>query len=193
MAGQVQAGESWSRSPWRVVIWGTAGLLLLVPLVAMQFSSGWNWSPFDFVAMGALLAGVCGTFELAARATVSKQYRAAVAIAVVASFLLIWMNAAAGIIGDEDNPANLLFGGVLLVAFLGSLGARFRATSMAPVFVATALAQAAVGVIGVVSFREEPMKLLALTGFFVGLWLVSAQLFRWAGKARVSTGRHPMA
>ena len=36
-------------------------------------------------------------------------------MAIVAAFLLIWINLAVGINGSEDNPANLMYGGVLTV------------------------------------------------------------------------------
>jgi hypothetical protein len=48
----------------------------------------------------------------------------------VAAFILIWMNLAVGIIGSEDNPANLMYGGVLAVAIVGAFMVRFR--PMAP-------------------------------------------------------------
>ncbi len=39
---------------WAVVI----ALILMIPLVAMQFTNEVNWDLFDFVVMGALLFGV---------------------------------------------------------------------------------------------------------------------------------------
>jgi hypothetical protein len=38
--------------------------------------------------------------------------RCAVGIAVVSALLLVWINAAAGMIGD-DNPANVMYVGVI--------------------------------------------------------------------------------
>ena len=40
-----------------------------------------------------------------------------------------------------------------------------------------------VGVIGLTVFGGELAPLLGLTAFFVTLWLISAELFRWAGEA----------
>src|SRR5512145_1002460 len=40
-------------------------------------------------------------------------YRFAVGLALTAAFLIVWLNAAAGLIGiDDDDPANLLYVGV---------------------------------------------------------------------------------
>ena len=73
--------------------------LLLLPLVAMQFTNEVNWDETDFIVFGAMLAAACGTYELAARMTGNTAYRAAVSVAVAAAFLLIWINLAVGIIG----------------------------------------------------------------------------------------------
>jgi len=35
----------------------TVALLLLIPLIAMQFTNEVNWSPFDFIVMAILLLG----------------------------------------------------------------------------------------------------------------------------------------
>ena len=57
-------------------------------------------------------------------------------VAALGAFFLVWVNGAVGIIGNEENQANLLFFGVLAVAVVGSLIARFRAKGMALTFYA---------------------------------------------------------
>lgn len=175
---------------WRVAAWSAAALLLLLPLVAMQFTDEVNWSAADFVVFGAMLAGAGGAFELAARMTRNTAYRAAVGVALAAAFLLVWANGAVGIIGSEDNPANLMFGGVLAVGLIGATVARFRPRGMARALVATALAQALVAVVAAVAGMGY---IFVATAFFGALWLASAWLFRRADApeppARESRGR----
>ncbi|HET9450648.1 MAG TPA: hypothetical protein VFO83_07195 [Aggregicoccus sp.] len=157
--------------------WGSAALLLLVPLVAMQFTDEVNWDGADFLVFGAMLFGALGTFELAARSTGDRAYRAAVGIALAVAFLIVWLNLAVGIIGTEGNPANLIFAGVLAVGLTGAVIARFRSLGMARALVATALAQALVAVAALVYGSVEGFL---LSGFFAVVWLISAWLFRKA-------------
>jgi hypothetical protein len=175
----------WRRSPWRMAVWGGAALLLLLPAVAMRFTDEMRWDETDFIVMGALLFGAAGTFELAARMTASLASRAAAGVAIVAAVLLIWINLAVGIIGSEDNPLNLLYGGVLAVAILGVVLARFRPGGMALALFATALAQILVAVIAAIAGPDEPpgpAGVLALNMVFAALWLLSAGLFRSAAR-----------
>lgn len=163
----------------RPVIWGAAALLLLLPAVAMQFTSEVNWTASDFITMGAMLAAACGAYELATWLSGNTVYRAAFGIAVVTAFLLVWINLAVGILGSEHNRANLMFGGVLVVAGLGALVTNLRARGMARAMVATAVAQLLVAVIAVViGFREEAL----LAACFAMPWLASAHLFRKAAE-----------
>lgn len=54
-------------------------------------------------------------------------YRSAAALSLVAALLIVWLNAAAGLIGiEDDDPANLLYVGVLAIGFVGAIMARFR-------------------------------------------------------------------
>jgi hypothetical protein len=47
-------------------------------------------------------------------------YRFAVGLALTAAFLIVWLNAAGGLIGiEDDDPANLLYVGVLAIGFVG--------------------------------------------------------------------------
>lgn len=177
-------GHLWRRAPWIV-----AAFLLLLPLVAMRFTDEMDWDETDFIVFGAMLFGACGAWELAARMTANIAYRAAVAVALAAAFILVWMNLAVGIIGSEDNPANLIYAGVLAVALLGSLMARFQPGGMALTLAATALAQTLAGAIAVLAGwgstgANWPRVIVVLTAFFAALWLLSAWLFRRAGGER---------
>jgi hypothetical protein len=171
-------------------LWGVA-LLLLAPLVAMQFTDEVNWDAADFALAGAMLFGACGAYELAARMTANHAYRAAVAIAIVAALILVWINLAVGVIGTEDNPANLMYGGVLAVGVVGACIARLRPQGMMRVLVAMALAQAAVAVIALIGGLGSTGPNLGLTGFFAALWLASAWLFRKAAREQRAAGAAP--
>jgi len=113
-------------------------------------------------------------------------YRAAVGLAVATALLLVWVNGAVGIIGSEDNPANLMYGGVLAVGIIGALIARFQPHGMARALFATALAQALVAVIALVGGLglpySPPLELLGLNGFFIALFVGSTWLFRRAAQ-----------
>ena len=173
-------------NPWSLAIWGFAGALLLLPLVAMQFTDEVNWTASDFAVFGVMLAVACGAYEFATRMSGSVAYRAGAGLAVVAGFLLVWVNLAVGIIEETAHPANAMFAGVLAVGILGALVARFRPRGMARALVATAIAQTLAGAIGLIFFRSEGMNqaaaLTILTGALVAMWLVSAWLFHRAAR-----------
>jgi hypothetical protein len=182
MARRMETGREWRGSVLRKLIWGGATCLLLLPLVAMQFTSDVNWTLRDFLTFGTMLAVACGTYEIAARSTRSVAYRMGVGIAVAASFFLVWINLAVGIIGSETNRANLLFAGVIAVAILGAVVARFRPAGMSRAMVVAAIAEALVPVIAM----SVAPEVLGLTGVFVAMWLVSAWCFRIAARQEVA-------
>jgi hypothetical protein len=172
-------------APWRWMWWGAAAALLMVPAIAMQFTREVNWSFADFAVFGLMLGSVGLGAEFLVRQSGSAPYRLGAAMALLASFLLVWINLAVGIIGDEGNPANLMFAGVLSVACGGAIIAHFRATGMARAMAAAAAAQGLVGAVALVGRLGEgsaiwPRDVLGATAMFVALWLVSAGLFRLA-------------
>jgi len=147
------------------------------------------WDALDFAVFGAMLLGVGITYRLATRTPVNSTFRFAVIVALVAAFLLVWVNAAVGIIGDESNDANLMYFGVPAVGFIGAFIARFEPNGMARALLATALAQMAAAAIALIAGWGSmapiwPRDVLAITGFFVTLWLLSAWLFRKAAATR---------
>jgi hypothetical protein len=103
-------------------------------------------------------------------------YRAALALALAAAFLLVWFNAAVGESGDSPGP---MFFGVVAVLIIGALIARFRPRGMTYALSATALAQALVAVIAMIAWGQY-LELSILNGFFIALWVASAILFRRA-------------
>lgn len=173
-------------SRWRVMAWSAAAALLLLPALAMSVTDEVNWTLADFAFAGALVLCVGLTCELAARLAPNGAYRAAVAVALATAFILVWVNGAVGIIGSEDNPANLMYAGVLGIGILNAAIARFRPAGMARAAAATALAQALVAAIAVLGGlglpASAPLELLSLNGGFIVLWLLSAWLFRKAGR-----------
>jgi hypothetical protein len=168
----------------RLVVWAAViAILLLVPVWGNRYVDGWNWTLFDFVWAGAILFGAAVTFELIARHGGTTAYRAAVGIAVATGLVLVWVNAAVGIIGD--GPANLMYFGVLAIGFSGASIARFQPHGMSRALVATSVAQALVPLVAMTWVSEDDfspgyLQVLCLNAFFVALWIVSALLFRHA-------------
>lgn len=189
MAGNAENGKARHGGGWRMAVWGAAALALLLPWVAMRFTHEVAWNSTDFMIFGAMLCVACGSYELTTRMTGDRAYRAAVAVAVAAAFILAWINLAVGIIGSEDNPANLLFGGVLAVGIAGALLSRFRPSGMARTLIATALAQASTAVVALIAGWSNEAVILPVC--FVALWLTSAWLFRKAARERTSTHAAP--
>ncbi|WP_225409339.1 hypothetical protein [Stigmatella hybrida] len=172
---------------WRIALWLGAGALLLVPAVAMQFTPEVQWDKTDFLVMGALIAAVGGAIEFLMRRANSPAYRAGAALTLVTSFLLIWVNLAAGVIGTEDHGANLLYAGVLAILAGGALRSHFRPAGMMHTLVAVAAAQAAIGAAAVLAgWGAEgpnwPRDVIGANGMFAALWLASATLFGRAAR-----------
>ena len=109
---------------------------------------------------------------------------------LAAAFLLVWINGAVGIIGNEGNPANLMYGGVLAVGIIGAMIARFQPQGMARALFAMALAQLLVPVIALIVWRRSlddapgVVGVFMLNASFVMLFVVSALFFRRAARER---------
>ncbi|WP_020655000.1 hypothetical protein [Massilia niastensis] len=73
--------------------------VLALPLVAMQFTTGVNWTAFDFFIAGVLLVGIALMVEFALRKLVNPRQRKFTILAIFAALLLIWAELAVGVIG----------------------------------------------------------------------------------------------
>lgn len=71
--------------------------MLLIPLVAMQFTPEVNWTLSDFIIAGALLLSTGMLCEIAIRKIRNLRLRVAVCGVVLLLFLLIWAELAVGI------------------------------------------------------------------------------------------------
>lgn len=81
------------------LICSIAGLLLLLPLIAMQFTSEVNWTFSDFIVAGVLLFGTGGLIELAVRKIHKVITRVWVILGILVALLLVWIELAVGIFG----------------------------------------------------------------------------------------------
>lgn len=185
----------------RVAI-GTA-CILLVPLLG-NLCWGWHWPPTAFVAWGGFVFVVGLTYELVASRGGTLAYRVAVGLACTTGFVLLFISAAAGIIGD--GAVNVLYFGVVAVPFFGTAAVRCRPRGMALVLVGAAVAQMLVPVIALLLWRAGRLDLLlhpdsphppfhpgvgpvfVLSAVFALAWIVSALLFWRAGASGIKRG-----
>ncbi len=74
----------------RVIGWCAVPVLLLLPAVAMQFTSEVQWTAKDFGFAGAVLVGAGLVLELVTRMTARPAFRFGVALVVALLVLAIW-------------------------------------------------------------------------------------------------------
>ncbi len=168
----------------KIAPWALGVAIMLAPLIAMQFTDQVAWTLADFAFLAVMLLGSVAAYSLAVRITPGLSFKAGVGLALLASFALIWINLAVGIIGNEDNPANRIFSSILVVEIAGTLIARFRPRGMAWTMVATATTQLAVSLI---LFAQGFGATFVLTGIFMIVWLSAAWLFRRAANQALYT------
>ncbi|WP_347158730.1 hypothetical protein [Pontibacter chitinilyticus] len=77
----------------------TVVFVLLIPLIAMQFTKEVNWDVFDFVVMGILLLGTGLLCELVMRQVKSRTYRIGMLVIILIALFLVWAELAVGIFG----------------------------------------------------------------------------------------------
>lgn len=156
---------------------------LLIPFLAMRFTEEVEWGIGDFALAWILIFGTLLTFNLISR-EMKGTYKAAVGVAVTTALFLVWMNLGVGLIGSEDNPINLAFGGVLLLGVIGAFVSRLEPSGMAKTLAVMALAHAFIALYAMITGLGEPVngvqEILTINGVFVALWVGSAWLFQKA-------------
>lgn len=79
----------------------SAFVLLLAPLIAMQFTAEVQWSFFDFVVAGVLLFGTGLCLELAIRKTRNTHSRLIISVLILLTLCIIWLELAVGVFGTS--------------------------------------------------------------------------------------------
>ncbi len=166
---------------WRIGVWAVPPLILLAAAVARQTVPGFNWTGRDFVGVGAVLGAACLGWEVAVRvARGNAAYRAGAAVAIAGALVMVWINLAVGIIGGEDNPANLVFFIVLALGAAGALITRFQPAGMARTLRLVAALQAVIAIGIAASGAGMAIALFCL--LFSLAWGISAHLFARAAR-----------
>ncbi len=81
------------------IILAIAAGLLLVPLIAMQFTNQVTWSGSDFMVMGLLLLLTGLAIEFVLRRVRKMNHRIVFCLLTIAVFLLVWAELAVGVFG----------------------------------------------------------------------------------------------
>lgn len=91
---------SWSKKNKRLlVIIAFIAVLLVIPLVAMQFTNDVNWTLSDFIVAAILLFGTGFLCELTIRKINKVKFKIAVCVIILTGLIIIWAELAVGIFG----------------------------------------------------------------------------------------------
>ncbi len=167
-------------------------LLLLVPLSFKFFTAEMAWTLSDFISAGALIFSTGFAYKLITRILEPRRensiiYRVAVGFALFTGLFLIWVNLAVGIIGSEDNAINGLYFCVIFIGIIGAFIARFKPKGMSLTMYGMAITQAIIAIIALFNGMagatgSSAYEILAVNGFFITLFVVSAIVFQYAAQ-----------
>ena len=82
-----------------LIIFLIVGVLLMIPFLAMQFTTEVNWSVSDFLIMGLLLLAGGLAIDLVLRKISGSRNRLITSGIILAVFFLIWAELAVGVFG----------------------------------------------------------------------------------------------
>ncbi len=168
----------------RVALGALAGLM--VPLVASQVVEGWNWPPGAFVFVYLLFFGTGMVYVGVARKMDAWSYKAGVGVALAAGFALGWSNMVH--VAGSENPANLVYYGVLALGAIGAWLARLKARGLARTLFTMAAVLALIALVLPSGAPPDMARRMAIGhGVLVVLFIASGLLFRHASLAGVES------
>lgn len=171
--------SGWRASRWRITAWSSAALVVMLILLVDDV----DWETGVVIILGIFLVTPAVLHELASRYSGERAFKLALTLAIGATLLLLWVNGAVGIIGDDDNPANMIYLAIPAVVLIGAVIARLKPHGMKRTLYLAAAAQVLVFGIALAAGWGFTGP---ITVFFVGMWLSSATLFRKAATDSVA-------
>ncbi|MEL7297381.1 MAG: hypothetical protein AAGJ86_06940 [Pseudomonadota bacterium] len=108
-------------------------------------------------------------------------------VTLLGVFLMAWVSGAVGIIGSEDNPANLMFGALLAMGVCGAAISGLRPKGLRITLAIMAAAQIAIALVDLywelgVDGPVWPRDVWTATAIFTIIWSTAAALFHRAHK-----------
>lgn len=88
-----------TRNQRLIIILSAVPTLLLIPFIAMFFSTEVNWSPFDFLIAGLLLLSTGLACELVMRSAKKTRSRVIICGVILFALFLVWAELAVGVFG----------------------------------------------------------------------------------------------
>ena len=95
--GQIEFKDMKKKNLFRILF--SVTIILLVPLVAMQFTKEVNWDILDFALMGVLLTSAYFICELVWRKVKNIKSRIIICATILFVLVLFWIELAVGIFG----------------------------------------------------------------------------------------------
>jgi hypothetical protein len=177
MTGSSEQANAGTWNVWRISRWSAVVILLLIPLVMMQFIDDWHWGPGGFVLAGIVFGGPVLLYEVAASNSMSSAYGIGAAVALATSFLTMWTT----VVRDDGNGMDFFL--LIMAAAVGGFSAWFRPAGMARTMFGVAIMQILLGLAiatapATASIAGGSFKALFFNAIFAALWLVSAAFFR---------------
>lgn len=80
-----------------IALFASATILLLIPLLAMQFTQEVTWTTFDFMVAGVLLYGTAIACDFALKKTKSKKTALLICGGLLLLLMVVWAELAVGI------------------------------------------------------------------------------------------------
>ena len=81
-----------------LIISSIVAFLLLIPIIAMQYTEEFDWNLMDFVIAGSLLYGLGFMLDMVIRKVNKLSFRILLGICILILFLLLWAELAVGVL-----------------------------------------------------------------------------------------------